>query len=204
MTEWKLFDQQVPEPAASLPARPWMSLEGQPGFTQRAGLVAGLARWAAPVRSVTDLGCGDGSLLARLRDVLLPADIPMWGYDLGKADLAYGQQRGLDLRSGDITKPHRLEYGELVIATEVAEHLEDPEDFLRGIQAALLIVSSPSAETGDWHNPIHAWAWDRAGYDELVRRSGWTPVWHAGCDAGLNTFAGVTALQRFQAILAVR
>jgi hypothetical protein len=204
MTEWKLFEQHVPEPAQYLIGRAWMSLESQPGFAQRAQLVVDLVRHAGPVASISDLGCGDGALLARLRDALAPAAVPMWGYELGAADVAHGQACGLDVRFADIVGDQLLRYGELAIASEVAEHIADPEGFLRGIGSKLLIVSSPSAETGSWHNEIHAWAWDLNGFADLVCRAGWTATRHVECDAGLNTFAGVTGKQKFQAILAVR
>jgi trans-aconitate methyltransferase len=194
-----------------------MNLEAQPGWQQRSILVARHARWLAdgaqlaggtraiglvPVRSVTDLGCGDGALLALLATVM-PAGLPMWGYEINAGDVAYARGRGLDVRQASILDPG-LEYGDLLIATEVLEHLADPEAFLRGLPGKLLIVSSPSAETGDWHNPIHAWAWDMAGYSALLQRSGWTVLAHNETDGGPNTFAEVTRQQRFQAILATR
>jgi hypothetical protein len=202
MTEWKLFDLEVPEQPEYLAGRSWMQLEGQPGFSQRAQLVAGLVRHMGPVSSICDLGCGDGAMLSLLGREISP--VPMWGYDLGAEDLAYGQAHGLDLREADITKPAGLEYGELVICTEVVEHLADPYRFLDGIRSRMLVISSPSAETGAWHNPIHAWAWDLRGYANLAYRSGWTVVRQEECDGGVNSFAGVPGPQRFQAIAAVR
>lgn len=203
MTAWKLFDGQLPEPKEYLATREWMDLEHQPGFAQRAQLVCDLVALAEPVLSVSELGCGDGSLLARLGEMRKLAGVRMWGYDLGQADLDYGRSRGLDLRFADITRGF-LDYGELVIASEVAEHLEDPEAFLRHIPSRRLIVTSPSAETGEWHNDIHAWAWDVPGYANMVSDADWTIDRHVECDGGQNTFGGVTGPQRFQAIYAYR
>jgi trans-aconitate methyltransferase len=203
MTEWKLFDGQLPEPKEYLVTRERMDLEHQPGFTQRAQLVCDLVALAEPVISLSDLGCGDGALLDRLRGMRKLAEVPMWGYDLGQKDLDYGRSRGLDLRFADITRG-LLDYGELVVASEVAEHLEDPEAFLRHIPAHRLIVTSPSAETGEWHNDIHAWAWDVPGYANMVSDAGWTIDRHVECDGGQNSFGGVIGTQRFQAIYARR
>lgn len=202
MAEWKLFTDVLPEPREQLRGRDWMNLAAQPGFAQRSAMVAGLVRMACillPVASITDLGCGDGALLAQL------ADLPQakWGYELGAADVAYGQAQGLDVRQADILTDD-LEYGDLLIATEVAEHLENPAGFISALPGHLLILSSPSLETGEWHNSIHAWAWDLDGYRELAERSGWQVAYQTDCDGGSNTFAGVTGRQRFQAILAVR
>jgi hypothetical protein len=203
MMQWKLFDQQVPEQSAGLAGRGWMDLEHQPGFVQRAQLICDLVALAEPVISLSDLGCGDGALLARLRGMRKLAGVPMWGYDLGQADLEHGRACGLDLRAADITRGF-LDYGELAVASEVAEHLEDPEAFLLRIPSRRIIVSSPSAETGSWHNEIHAWAWDLEGYSALVRRAGWVVTRHVECAGGENTFGGVTGQQRFQAIYAHR
>jgi SAM-dependent methyltransferase len=202
MTEWKLFGAQLPEPKEHLAGRPWMDLAHQPGFAERAELVCGLAREAGMVASVSELGCGDGAMLARLQFAMDPR-IQMWGYDLGQADLDYGRFLGRDLRFADITRGF-LDYGELVVASEVLEHLEAPRAFLRHIPSRQLIVSSPSAETGDWHNAIHAWAWDMEGYAKLVSDAGWAIYRHSECDGGQNTFGGVTGPQRFQAIYAYR
>lgn len=203
MTEWKLFSSQLPEPKEYLATREWMDLEHQPGFAQRATMVCDLVREADMAASISELGCGDGALLARLRGIRGLASVSMWGYDLGQQDLDYGRSRGLDLRFADITRGF-LDYGELVIASEVAEHLEDPEAFLRHIPSRRLIVTSPSAETGEWHNDIHAWAWDVPGYANMVSDADWTIDRHVECDGGQNTFGGVTGPQRFQAIYAYR
>jgi hypothetical protein len=211
--EWKLFDTVPPEPLAAIADRPWMRLEGQPGFTQRAAMVAGLVSLMLAagdqITSLTDLGCGDGSLLAAIGQ---QPGVVMWGYEIGAGDVAHARSRGLEVRRADILAD-KLDYGDLIIASEVLEHLADPEGFLKGLPQAprrqyapgqFLLTSSPSLETGDWHNPIHAWAWDTEGYRDLLERSGWRVLYQAECDGGLNTFGGVTGPQRFQAIVAAR
>jgi len=202
VTEWKLFDRTPPEPPEILPGRGWMNLAGQPGFTQRSAMVVDLVRLVTslrPVWGITDLGCGDGSLLS----LLAPLG-EAWGYDLGAADVAYAQGNGLDARVGDITAGG-LELGDLLVATEVVEHLAEPVKFLSSLPTArrVLVLSSPSAETGLWHNEIHAWAWDLDGYRDLVERAGWRVVYQTECDGGPNVFGGVTGPQRFQAVVAV-
>ena len=202
MTEWKLFTGEVPEPPGHLETRPWMNLECQPGWAWRTTMVVDLVRLICrlrPVASIADLGCGDGSLLALLR----PLGVPAWGYELGAGDVAEGRRRGLDVRQGDILAGE-LEYGDLLIATEVLEHLEDPAGFLSSLPGGLLVASSPSKETAGWHNPIHAWAWDLKGYRGLLEGVGWDVAYQTECDGGLNTFANVTGPQAFQAVVAVR
>lgn len=184
------------------PDRPWMALEGQPGFRERSQMIADLVKFILSLRpdvkTVTDLGCGDGSLLKMLNLGSLA-----WGYEIGRGDVAYAQSRGLDVRSRDIIADHLL-YGDLIIASEVLEHISDPVEFLRKLpHDRVLVVSSPSRETGEWHNVIHTWAWDLDGYRDVVKRGGWRVLYQAECDGGMNSFSGVTGQQNFQAIVAV-
>lgn len=200
--EWKLFEGEPPEATESLAGRGWMDLEGQPGFAQRSKMVADLVRFTAALTgsvTVTDLGCGDGSLLA-----MLPTHLDAWGYELGGGDVAHARSRGLDVRQADILSD-QLEYGRLLSASEVLEHLADPVAFLKSLpRDPLLIASSPSAETGIWHNAIHAWAWDLEGYRDLLERGGYRVLYQTECDGGENEFGGVTGRQRFQAIVGAR
>ncbi len=200
--EWRLFGDVPPEPPQMLATRGWMDLENQPGFAQRADMVARLVLLASGlrpgIRSVTDLGCGDGSLLTRL-----PSHLTVWGYEIGPGDVAAGVARNLDVRHADILRDS-LDYGDLLVASEVLEHLADPRAFLKALPARPLVVSSPSAETGEWHNPIHSWAWDLPGYRDLMETSGWRVLYQTECNGGRNSFGGAEKPQWFQAIIAVR
>lgn len=187
------------------PDREWMDLEHQPGFAQRAKMVTDLVELVRAIRSgattVCDLGCGDGALLRWLK-----LGKNAWGYELGRGDVEYGRSRGTDVIHADIVEDWAgLTYGDVIIASEVLEHITDPVTFLSRLpRDPVLIVSSPSRESGVWHNPIHTWAWDLAGYRDVVERGGWVPVYQVECDGGENTFNGITGKQCFQAIVAVR
>jgi 2-polyprenyl-3-methyl-5-hydroxy-6-metoxy-1,4-benzoquinol methylase len=181
-----------------------MDLENQPGFKQRAQMVTNLVNLVMGLSAdeslrVTDVGCGDGALLK-----ILAMSQRAWGYELGTGDVQHAQAQGLDVRQCDIITDE-LEYGDVVIASEVLEHLADPVRFLQRIPAGrTIIVSSPSRETGEWHNPIHTWAWDLTGYRNVIERGGWRPIYQTECSGGTNIFSGETRLQCFQAIVAVK
>jgi hypothetical protein len=198
MAEWKLAgDEQRGRD------RPWMDLAHQPGFAQRAAMVTGLVALVVQFTgalTVTDLGCGDGEMLA-----MLPPGLIAWGYEIGSGDVRAAQARGLDVWQADIIADPSLEYGRILIVSEVLEHLDDPAGFLDALpDDCILIASSPAAETGDWHNPVHSWAWDAAGYRALIESAGWRVLYQAECDGGLNTFDGVIGQQRFQAAVCAR
>lgn len=181
---------------------PWIWPGHQLGHQQRTDMVSGVVHRLyrdRPFGSVSDLGCGDGSLLAALADLPVPA----WGYDAGVGNVAVAAETDLDVRLADfLTDP--LDYGELVIASEVIEHLVDPHGFVRDLPGDLLVLSSPSAETATWHYEHHAWAWDMDGYREMAEGAGWTVIQHEDCEAEVNHHNGETRPQRFQAIACVR
>lgn len=206
--ESRLFDRP---PGFTTPAffaeHPWISPALQAGHAERTAmtgtlirdLVAGRLPVAAPT-SWTDLGCGDGSLLAALRDL----SIDMRGYDAGRANVVQAQAAGLDVREADILDVTALEVGDLASACDVVEHLADPHGWVAAVPSRLLVLSSPSAETAAWHYEHHAWAWDMPGYRALVEGRGWTVLDHVECAAPSSAHGGVRRPQRFQALVAIR
>jgi hypothetical protein len=205
MTEWRLFPEgTIPDftTVEFFEKHPWIAPAHQMGHRERTAMVATLIREFIadhPVGSISDLGCGDGSLLASISDLPLSA----WGYDAGKANVDQARSHGLDVRHANLMSPG-LEYGELITASEVVEHLVDPHGFIAGLPGRALILSSPSAEDGDWHYEHHSWAWDMEGYAALVTGAGWTIIRHVECDAPDNFHGGVQRPQRFQALAAIK
>lgn len=205
MTEWRLFPEGTTPKCSTLEFfehHPWTSPDDQTGHAERTAMVSRIVREYVSENSVvslSDLGCGDGSFLETIRNLSFPS----WGYDAGSANVRIAREKGLDVRQGDIFATD-TEYGELITCNEVVEHLEDPHGFLARLPGKLLVISSPSAETDDWHYADHTWAWDLEGYADLVTGSGWTVVHHEECDGGVNHHGGITRPQRFQAIMGVR
>lgn len=205
MTEWRLFEKGTTPRCSTLEffeEHPWISPRDQHGHAERIAMVERLTRSVVEthdVTSISDLGCGDGSFLESIRD--LP--VTMWGYDAGTANVRVARDKGLDVRQGDILSG-ALEYGDLITVNEVVEHLEDPHGFITSLPGSVVVLSSPSAETDEWHYYDHTWAWDMDGYAELLKGCGWDVVAHEECDGGVNHHNGVTRPQRFQGIVGVR
>lgn len=123
-------------------------------------------------KTAVDLGCGDGGLLQLLKDM----GIKCWGYDLMPKNIQYAVEvRGVDARYTDFNSDD-IEYGDVAIMTEVLEHMTDPHKVVRELPSKFLVASSPYNETDANHYEFHLWAWDKDGYDDLIRQGGYTIV----------------------------
>jgi len=150
-----------------------------PRLYAAADLVRRVAR-DDPDLQVSDLGCGDGGLLS-----LIQNDVKLaWGYDFAPANAAGWVERGVAARSLDVfnTQWDEAVYGDLVVMTEVLEHLADPHGVLKRLHAEdevqWIVASSPRNETPESHSGEHAWAWDVTGYVTLFEQSGWHVTMH--------------------------
>jgi len=121
--------------------------------------------------SVADLGCGDGGLLKLLNNYGITA----WGYDFTPANvLGAVEDRQVDVQLIDVFNTRTVpRWAELVVMTEVLEHLADPHDVLEWVSenTRYIFVSSPADENPDVDqstDPCHIWAWDWQGYEDLV------------------------------------
>lgn len=133
--------------------------------------------------TVVDLGAGDGGLLSLLADT----GARLHGYDLQPSNVAAAAERGVDVELGDVVDElHNMhiagvmQFAEVAICTEVLEHLVDPHAFLAALAACTevraLVASSPWTETTGDAYEFHLWAWDQAGYVELLTGAGWHVV----------------------------
>lgn len=144
--------------------------------------------------SVSDLGCGDGGLLSLLQP--LPEVSRAWGYDFQPSNEAGWRERGVQVELRDVFGVDRdtIQYGRVVVTTEVLEHLADPHGAVRNFanHCDYLVASSPHDEHAGSHDECHAWAWDMDGYRALVESNGFEVMDHVRVD------------WKFQALLAVR
>lgn len=142
------------------------------------------------LHTLSDLGAGDGGLLQLLKF----DDIEAWGYDLQQSNVDGAAERGVDVTLADIFTD-QITYGQIVVCTEMIEHLVDPHGFVKHLfdntQAKALVASSPFTETAEHHYEHHLWAWDCQGYKEMIEAAGWV----------VNT---LRTTGMFQVVLAVR
>ncbi|GAQ61893.1 class I SAM-dependent methyltransferase [Streptomyces scabiei] len=129
----------------------------------------------AAVVDVSDLGCGDGGLLQLLAE---HPHIEGRGYDFQPSNAVGWQQRGVSAQALDVFGADRdkVRLGDVAVVTEVLEHLADPHDVVRwiGKSAQWIVASSPWQERPGRHDECHAWAWDLAGYQALIRQGGYS------------------------------
>jgi hypothetical protein len=203
MSEWRLFEEgTIPDFTTRefFDNHPWVSPLHQAGHEERTVMAECAIRDLVSqhaITSLTDLGCGDGDLMRRLQDL----GIPMRGYTAGRENVQRAHMAGLNVQLHDfIAEP--FEYDDLIVMTEVLEHLLDPHGFLAQLDSQFIVVSSPSAETGEWHYYHHAWAWDLEGYRTFVENAGWQILDQRECDAPMNNHNNQWRPQKFQVIVA--
>lgn len=190
MAEYRLFDGPVPHVStaefhADRPRAPHLEQPFHQGrLVGAAFLVEEAARAAGRPVTVSDLGCGDGGLLALLRGQ--PGVARAWGYDFAPANVAGWAERGVTAWQVDVfgLDCGRVRLGDVTVMTEVLEHLADPHAAVRwaATGSRWLIASSPWPETPGQHDECHAWAWDMDGYRALVEQGGWSVLRHQQLD----------------------
>jgi SAM-dependent methyltransferase len=98
----------------------------EPSIRKSATVMARSIRDEFRPATVIDVGCGTGELLAMLREL----GISGVGFERSKAALEFARSKGVNVRELDLEQPiDRLpvERADLVVSTEVAEHL--PEEY---------------------------------------------------------------------------
>ena len=107
-----------------------------------------LARNNLQPKTVCDVGCGAGQVLALLQEQL-QGDCRLWGYDISPQamELCRGKENErLQFEHRDITRASDVHF-DVILLLDVIEHVEDPIGFLRQIKplSAFKILHIPLA-----------------------------------------------------------
>jgi 2-polyprenyl-3-methyl-5-hydroxy-6-metoxy-1,4-benzoquinol methylase len=183
VSEWKLFEGLVPHVSTAEFHRgrdraPHLEQEFHQGRLHRAArFVSEAVTDLGGHAGVSDLGCGDGGLLSLVQG--LPG-VTAWGYDFQPSNREGWEERGVTAHTRNAFGTNRrgIRLGDIVVMTEVLEHLADPHGVLKWVRgkSKRLVCSSPFNENDRVHDECHAWAWDLEGYADLIESAGWTIV----------------------------
>ncbi len=160
---------------------------------QRAATFASLLAEEPPIH-VVDLGCGNGLLLSEIATRFPEASCT--GIDLSKAQIAANRETqpqcrwlALDLEEPGIVPQRLVGAFDTVIASEIVEHLRDPEAFLETAHALAaptsgrLLLSTQSGTLRETERRVgHVRHFRSAEMRELLLRTGWLceRVWNCG------------------------
>ena len=137
--------------------------EAWPGHDERKRKTTALLdEYVHPDLLIADLACGDGAIVLNSN-----AGTKYLGDFVAASHLNV---------VGDImdTVCH-MPYADILVATEIIEHLEDPDEFLRRARerSTMIILSTPLDEVD--YNPEHIWSWGQEDIDDMLRQADWHP-----------------------------
>ena len=125
-----------------------------------------------------DVGAGNGGFLWELKKRHV---VDAWGYDLMPENIEHAQKvYDVDVSFMDVTKGV-LPFSDIVVATEILEHLVDPHGMvgqLRSVSRRFIVASSPAFETPVKHYEYHLWCWMADSYVRMFERAGWKILRH--------------------------
>lgn len=98
-------------------------------------------------KRVLDLGCGDGQISKKIKDL----GFDVYGVDLVKGNLNLARKKGIKTKLGDLNKkiPFKNDSFDIVYAGEIIEHIYDTRNILSEIKRVLkkegiLIITTPN------------------------------------------------------------
>lgn len=109
-----------------------------------------------PRQKILDIGCGDGVLLSLIKNATL------YGIDLDKDSLGYAATKiKAKLVQAPADKlPFKANFFDVVLATEIIEHLDQPEKLIQEAKRVLkpsgyLILTTPVKQPGKLTDKLH-------------------------------------------------
>lgn len=147
-----------------------------------------------PVRSLVDLGCGGGGLLREI-EARLPG-VELAGIDLSSRQIEANRRGGSKIRwaVADLERPMAEDESlsgrwDVVVASEILEHLDEPEAFLgNALRLATpgsgrLLLTTQSGPVRETERRVgHRQHYTREVLQSLLVKTGWTEprVWNTG------------------------
>lgn len=133
-----------------------------------------------PNYTICDFGCGNAGLI---REIQSKVTNKLWGYDLCPANVNDAHQKGNsdNVFYKDFINDADINYPDIVICTEVLEHLVDPDSFIKKLLnngVKYIIASSPDYETPNNHEPYHLWVFNGDSYKHMFIDAGWDVLLH--------------------------
>jgi ubiquinone/menaquinone biosynthesis C-methylase UbiE len=130
--------------------------------------------------TIADFGCGNGGLMREIEKSI--PNNKIWGYDLCPANVEDSHQKGNteNIKYLDFVN-EVVEFPNIVISTEVLEHLVDPDAFIKRLLdngVEYIVASSPDYETPTYHAPFHLWVFNGDSYKEMFEQQGWEVLEH--------------------------
>lgn len=145
----------------------------------------------SPPESLIDLGCGNGQLLDEIAKRF--PRVTLTGVDLSQNQIDENRQRkpGVKWFAADLqtsVEPRVHETFDVVVASEIIEHLDEPEALLRNAalmsrHGGMLILTTQSGVIRETERRVgHARHFDAATLDVMLRANSWIPrrIWNEG------------------------
>jgi predicted TPR repeat methyltransferase len=179
--EYKFFDTPKCHDSAFYNKRKAADHIYQVGSALRIYLAASYAmhtiQFNPKIKTVGDFGCGTGGMILTLNSLcntFIPdRELKFYGYDLMPENIKVAKSRNLDANLLDFVNDKRRVWPDLLIMSEVIEHLIDPHSFVASIPAGTFCVFSvPSADDDKGHDPTHLWSWTETSFRDFCESRG--------------------------------
>ena len=131
--------------------------------------MAELLAQTGPVRSVLEVGCGEGHVTAKLARLYPGARLLGTDFSPTILDVARREHPGLEFQAISIYDVGSLGAWDLVVACEVFEHLEEPARALEavaGVATGHALITVPRDPLWRWMNLARGHYWQRGGNTE--------------------------------------
>jgi 2-polyprenyl-3-methyl-5-hydroxy-6-metoxy-1,4-benzoquinol methylase len=124
---------------------------------------------AKKVDSILDVGCGEGFTLNRLREKGIGKKLEGIEYSKTAIELGHKMYPDTKIKQGNIYRlPYKDNAFDLVLCTEVLEHLDKPEDGLKElvrVSKKYLVISVPNEPFFMFAQLVRGKNWSRLGND---------------------------------------